>query len=319
MSILRLLLRRTYQNATIMSTPVPQIDISPFLSSTPFDVEARKACAKEIFDACTSTGFFYLTRHGIPTSLMDNVLSQGKEFFLNSTSDEKEAIMRKPVGVQDGDGARGWQPVRDNVTGGKRDWQEAVDFYRNGEEIRGKGERSEPPYGILMGKNLWPLRPMELEKTYREYVEKMLKLGEVVMTAMGAALGEGLDEEFVQYTRKSFWSMRLIGYTPIPEPGSVEHENEDDGISCGEHTDYGCVTLLLTDPTKGALKVRSRAADDGWIDVDPIPDSFVVNIGDMMERWTNGLWRSTAHKVVHRGDGFRVSLPFFYEPDFGAR
>jgi isopenicillin N synthase-like dioxygenase len=301
------------------TTSVPLIDISPFLTSTPVNLEARRACAKEIFTACTSTGFFYLTKHGIPTSLMDTILAQGKDFFLNSTTKEKAAIIRKPVGMQDGDGARGWQPVRDNVTGGKRDWQEAVDFYRNGEEILGNGARREPPYDILMGKNYWPLHPVDLKNTYEEYIEKMLKLGEVVVTAMGTALGEGLEEEFVKHTRKSFWSMRLIGYAPIPEPEAVEHGNEEDGISCGEHTDYGCVTLLLTDSTKGALKVRSRAADNAWIDVDPIHGAFVVNIGDMMERWTNGLWRSTAHKVVHRGDGFRVSLPFFYEPDFSAR
>ena len=316
MSILKPLQRQIYHHSKIMSTSsLPQIDISSFLPSTPLDTAARKACAQKIFTACTSTGFFYLTGHGIQTSLTDTILSLGRDFFLKSTPEEKASIMRKSVGVENGDGARGWQPVRDNVTGGRRDWQEAVDFYRDGEM---KGIRSGPPYEILMGKNLWPERPLELKKAYEEYVEKMLQLGEVVLTAMGAALGEGYEDVFVTHTKNSFWGMRLIGYAPIPEPGSEEFRNEE-GISCGEHTDYGCVTLLLTDSTKGALKVRSQSEKDTWISADPIPGAFVVNIGDMMERWTNGLWRSTSHKVVHRGDEFRVSLPFFYEPDFGAR
>jgi hypothetical protein len=187
-----------------------------------------------------------------------------------------------------------------------------VDFYREDE-----GLKKSPPYGMLQGKNLWPQRRAELKETYKRYLENMLALGEALMTAMGSALGEGNSEIFVQYTQKSFWGMRLIGYAPIPKPEQVSEEITDDSISCGAHTDYGCVTFLLQDSTKGALQVKSTSGE--WISVDPIPGAFVVNIGDMMERWTNGLWRSTIHRVVHRGEDFRVSVPFFYEPDFNAR
>jgi isopenicillin N synthase-like dioxygenase len=295
---------------------LPQIDISSFLPSTPPDLQARMACAKEIFDACSSTGFFYLTNHGIPASQTDAILSLGRDFFLNSSEEEKAAIMRQKVGVGDGDGARGWQPVLDNVTKGKRDWQEAVDFYRNWDEVEsGNG----PPYEILKGKNRWPQRPEQLKETYELYVENMLQLGEAVLRAMGAALGRDHEEIFVRHTRTSFWGMRLIGYAPLPTSASSMNGNEEAGISCGEHTDYGCVTLLLTDSTKGALQVKSPSEPNTWINADPIPGAFVINIGDMMERWTNGLWKSTTHKVVHWGDAFRVSVPFFYEPDFGAR
>jgi isopenicillin N synthase-like dioxygenase len=290
---------------------LPLIDISPFLPSTPSNPQTRMACAMEIFNACTSTGFFYLTNHGIAKTQLDAVLSQGRDFFLNSSMDAKNAIVRKKVGVNDGDGTRGWQPVRDNVTGGKRDWQEAVDFYREDE-----GSKKGPPYEMLKGKNLWPQRPLELKETYEKYVEKVLALGEVLMIAMGTALGEGNEEILLKHTQKSFWGMRLIGYAPIPEPEQIPKEMNDDGISCGAHTDYGCVTFLLQDHIKGALQVKSISGE--WINADPIPGAFVVNIGDMMERWTNGLWRSTIHRVVHRGEEFRVSIPFFYEPDFDA-
>src|SRR2546421_12045871 len=142
---------------------LPLIDISPFLPSTAFNLQARKACAEDIFNACTSTGFFYLTKHGIPESQTEAVMSQGRDFFLNSSLEEKSAIGRKKVGVENGDGTRGWQPVRDNVTGGKRDWQEAVDFYREDEESE-KGA----PYKMLKGKNLWPQQPLELKETYKK-------------------------------------------------------------------------------------------------------------------------------------------------------
>ena len=299
--------------ANMSPQTLPQIDISAFLPTTPPDEKARMACAKEIFDACSSTGFFYLTNHGIPASQTDAILSLGRDFFLNSSEEDKAAIMRQKVGVGAGDGARGWQPVLDNVTKGKRDWQEAVDFYRDWDETEKSGE---PPYEILKGKNLWPQRPEQLKETYESYVENMLHLGEAVLRAMGAALGKDYEDVFVRHTKTSFWGMRLIGYAPIP-PSASEDGPEETGISCGEHTDYGCVTLLLTDSTKGALQIKT--SDNTWIHADPIPGAFVVNIGDMMERWTNGLWKSTTHKVVHRGDEFRVSVPFFYEPDFGAR
>jgi len=81
--------------------------------------------------------------------------------------------------------------------------------------------------------------------------------------------------------------------------------------------DYGCVTLLLTDSTIGALEVQSKSGE--WINADPIPGNFVVNIGDMIEQWTNGEWKSTLHRVVHKGSQYRVSVPFFFEPNFAAK
>jgi len=115
----------------------------------------------------------------------------------------------------------------------------------------------------------------------------------------------------------------LAGYPPLP--------NDHDGFSCGEHKDYGCLTFLWADSTRGALQVYLRQHDltessgpdkqteDGiWINADPIPGCVVCNIGEMWETWTNGLYKSTLHRVVHRGTNYRVSIPFFYEPNFTA-
>lgn len=77
------------------------------------------------------------------------------------------------------------------------------------------------------------------------------------------------------------------------------------------------MTLLLADSTTGALQVQMKSGE--WINADPIPGAFVVNIGDMMERWTNGEWKSTLHRVIHKGSEYRVSVPFFFEPNFDAR
>ncbi len=308
-----------------MAPSLPIIDISPFLPSSPAATpEARSQCASRISLACRDTGFFYVTHHSIPASRTDEILNLARTFFLEASLDEKMSIARRDPGDGDGDGdgdgARGWQRIGDNVTLGKRDWHEAVDLYR---ELDHDGD-GEPPYGILKGRNLWPKTPPQLRDKYEAYIDDLLDLGTAVVKAMGHALDPDDEDVFVRATRHSFWVMRLIGYPPLPpppssSPSSPAADEESAGISCGEHTDYGCVTLLLADPTKGALQVKDRSTGE-WIAGDPLPGAFVVNIGDMIERWTNGLWKSTEHRVIHRGvRDWRFSVPFFFEPDFDAR
>jgi isopenicillin N synthase-like dioxygenase len=99
----------------------------------------------------------------------------------------------------------------------------------------------------------------------------------------------------------------VIGYPPLPASFDT-----DTGISCGAHTDYGCLTFLLADPTPGALQVEAK--DGSWIPADPVPGAFVVNIGDIIDTLTGHQYKSTYHRVIHRGENYRVSIPFFFEP-----
>jgi len=117
-----------------------------------------------------------------------------------------------------------------------------------------------------------------------------------------------------------------LRYPPLP--------NEHDGFSCGAHKDYGCLTFLYADPTPNALQVFLRRSGAGhdlsdlpaeqgdeegvWITADPVGGCVVCNIGEMWEIWSNGLYKSTLHRVIHRGSNYRVSIPFFFEPNFDA-
>lgn len=107
--------------------------------------------------------------------------------------------------------------------------------------------------------------------------------------ALAFSLPENYFEPFID---PSFWVCRAIGYPPLT-PEAVE--SNPGGISCGAHSDYGCWTFLLTDETKGALKVLGKDGES-WIDADPIEGAYVVNVGDMLMAWTNGLFKSTVHK-----------------------
>ncbi|EUC41792.1 hypothetical protein COCMIDRAFT_105249 [Bipolaris oryzae ATCC 44560] len=310
---------------------LPKIDISPFLNpSSP--ASSRRQTAQAINAACTTYGFFYLTGHGIPQSQLDSVISLARQFFALPLS-EKLKIERLDAGTrQGGDGARGYQRLcTDDEGGGLQDLQEAVDFYAEWpEERREEGDAGPGSVKSLQGRNLWPSEPRGLRGVYEEYIERVGEVGEAVVRAMGEALElelEGEREVIEKACKGSFWVVRMIGYPPLPSPPSEgfgsgggeegEGEEEQQQFSCGAHTDYGCVTLLLSDDTPNALQIQLK--DGTWLNADPVPGAFVVNIGDMIERWTNGLWKSTLHRVIHRtGDRYRISVPFFYEPNFYA-
>lgn len=311
-------------------SPFPTIDISPFLHPSP--LSSLHSTSTHISTACANPGFFYLTNHNLPPTLTNRVLSLARDFFLHAPAAEKERIKRLDVGSGGGDGARGYQVIGDNVTEGKRDWHEAIDWYRpvkegepfecavGGDDFAVKsGKNREGPFELLKGMNTWPQYPEGLREVYEEYTEKMCELGTAVVRAMGMALGEGMEDVFVGNTGKSAWVMRAIGYPPLPEDGTKGKEKG--GVSCGAHSDYGCVTLLLADGTKGALQawVENEGEEGRWVDVDPMEGALVVNIGDMMSRWSRGKWKATRHRVVHKGWGYRVSVPFFFEPDWDAR
>ncbi|KAH4307910.1 hypothetical protein HBH64_034600 [Parastagonospora nodorum] len=308
--------------ATAQSEGLPIIDLSAFLDSNSSQ-EARQTTAKAINAACINYGFFYLTGHGIPLSKLDEVIALGRDFFALPLEEKNKVKRFDAGGPEGGDGARGYQGLGENITSGLRDMQEAIDWYAEWPaDKRETGNGGPGSLKTLQGPNLWPELPKDLKPIYLDYIERVKKVGEALVHAMGVALDLGPpgsdnpeDEEvFVRKCKDSFWVMRMIGYPPLPSPQTPG--TDDAQFSCGAHTDYGCVTLLHADSTPGALQVQLK--DGTWLPADPVPGAFVVNIGDMIERWTNGLWKSTMHRVIHRGkEGeYRISLPFFYEPNF---
>jgi len=281
------------------TSQLPIVDLSPFFEEPPSQANKLKT-AKSLYDACVNHGFFYLTGHNIPEATRQNILSIAKDWFLTTPQDDKNKLKRRDPGDGDGDGVRGYQRLGENVTKGRKDEHEAIDLYRPWITP------SQPPHKLLQGPNQWPSD--SYKKVFDSYLSEVLNLGAVLMRCM--ALSLSLPEDYFEpYTDSSFWVMRIIGYPPL--------KSEAEGDSCGEHTDYGCWTLLLTDETKGALQVQAK--DGSWIPADPIPGAYVVNIGDMGSQWTNGLFKSTVHKVIHKAKNYRVSVPFFFEPNFDAK
>ncbi|KAI0699114.1 Clavaminate synthase-like protein [Cytidiella melzeri] len=290
---------------------LPIINIAPYLTTE--NKSGRLSVASSLHAACLEYGFFYLDYTSyVDPSEPEELTELARKFFAQSQEEKEKIALRNE------DGARGYARLKENVTKGKADNHEGVDLYRPVENP----DKTKP----LWGENQWPEIPGFKEK-YNKWIEKMKKLGMIIMEAMADGLGMTKDEweELKSQVDDSFWVMRVIGYPPLP--------NDHDGFSCGEHKDYGCLTLLYADPTHGALEVflqdtghvlqvlpdvtPAEAVEDGvWIKADPIPGCIVCNVGEMWEIWSNGLYKSTLHRVVHRGSNYRI--PFFFEPNFDA-
>ncbi|KAG9306543.1 hypothetical protein G9A89_004740 [Geosiphon pyriformis] len=280
---------------------IPIIDLSPFTITTS-NHESKLESARAIHAACCEVGFFYIKGHNIPQDVCDKVLRLGHEFF------ELDLDMKTKLSIVNQDFARGYQRLGENVTRYQKDWHEALDFYKPIPRTHPLVLNNQP----LRGQNQWPTTPSEFRPFFEEYIELMKDLGQKVMSAI--ALGLGLEENFfVPFLDDSFWVMRVIGYPPLQS----SNDNDRVGVSCGEHTDYGCLTFLYQDNLKEALQVQTKEGE--WIYADPIPGTYVVNIGDMLNVWTNNIYKSTLHRVIHKGNSYRVSCPFFYEPNFDAR
>jgi len=292
-------MEHTAPKTTTKSNTLPVIDISPYLDG--HDAHGRVSTAAALHAACLDYGFFYLDiSNYVDLSEPEELIKSAQEFF-DLPQGEKDKLALKNQ-----DHARGYARLKENVTNGKADNHEGIDFYRPVE--------NPDKTKSLWGENQWPSVPGFRDR-YEKWIKKMKALGIIVMEAMAAGLGM-TSEEWQDLRAKvddSFWVMRVIGYPPL--------QNDHDGFSCGAHKDYGCLTFLYADPTRGALQVLSRhsgvvdsathssslpGGDDGvWINADPIRGCVVVNIGEMWEIWTNGLYRSTLHQVVHKESSYR--------------
>lgn len=269
---------------------IPIINIQPFVQES--TVEEKTTVAKDIRTACVDFGFFYVTGHGIAEDKILRIRETADKFF-KCSKEEKDKIS-----IDKCDHARGYQTIGQNVTQYKHDWHEALDYYASVDE-----EHTIVKNGIsvLSGKNPYPEIPVGFEDILMDYVQSMIKLGKSIMNAVAKSLGLNQDY-FDKFMTDPFWVIRCIGYPPLP--------GDHQGISCGQHTDYGCLTILNTDDTKDALQVLSKQGE--WITVNPIPGAFVINIGDMVNNWTNDLYTATLHRVIHRNTNYRISVPFFY-------
>ena len=279
----------TFQSA--VASQIPIVDVSSLVSG----VGNLDITATQIQQACRDTGFFYIVGHGVEESLQQRLAQLSQQFFAQDLATKMQ--IRMALG---GRAWRGYFPVGDELTSGKPDQKEGIYF---GAELDAAhpAVKAELP---MHGANLFP--SPQWRETILHYLSAMTQLGHRLMA--GIALSLSLESSYFddRYTADPLILFRIFNYPPDANPSTW-------GV--GQHTDYGLLTILKQDES-GGLQVKSKS---GWIDAPPVANSFVCNIGDMLDRLTGGFYRSTPHRVKNVSGCDRLSFPFFFDPNFDSQ
>lgn len=279
---------------------LPIVDLTPFFDGD--SLAARVAAADEVRDACINIGFFYIVGHNFSAAEMEEALVQGRRFFAQPLEEKlKISAKNSPSNlgfIQVG----GLSPTPDAIK--QADQKERLYFTRDlaiGETL----DDLNPA-----GKSQFP-QPQSLPgfvDALRADTAKKIKLAKVLCRAFSLSLH--LPEDFLEDYHDRMSCIHTFNYYPPLDP-----ELADKLWGFSPHTDYGSFTILNQDES-GGLQARNAAGQ--WIDVPPIRGTFVINIGDLMARWTNDVYVSTLHRVINRSRDPRLSLAFFTTPNSRA-
>ena len=284
------------------------MNAAPDFSSIPIvslaelrDDDGRQKIVAQIRDACQSAGFFYIVDHGVPHEDIDGVFAAAEAFFALPQS------ARDAIDIHRSPNFRGYVPAGFKGAGVPLRKLEAFQIMLD----LGPDDADVKAGSAMHGPNVWPDEAPDFSAaSFRSAVEsyqwEVARLSERLLSVFALALDHppGFFRPFFQ---KPLTQLRLLHYPPQPPDAAAE------GVEA--HTDPGALTVLLQDSV-GGLEARNRAG--AWISAPPVPYSFVINIGDMMQRWTGGRFVSTPHRVANRTGRGRLSVPFFVNPDYDA-
>jgi isopenicillin N synthase-like dioxygenase len=288
---------------------ITAINLSAFLGGTAAE---QAAIAASVDDICRSTGFLIIENHQVPGEIIENAWTQMKAFFdlpLEEKLTAKSADPKCP---------RGYFPMASEALAKSL----GVDTPPDVKESFGMGRLNAPAvkltaseHEFYFGDNLWPTSLPDLENTLTTYFNAMTDLGGKVLRLFAAAL-EMPHDYFESFHTYPISALRCINYPGSDEPLLPMQKG------AGEHSDYGSITILKSDPNVPGLELKLASGE--WAKAPLVDDAFIVNIGDMMARWTNDRWVSTLHRVIQPGDpasgaARRQSMAFFHNANLDSK
>ena len=278
-----------------MTSSIPVIDLQAWFGN---DQHQRENLCMRVNQVCHEIGFFYVIGHGIPESVSAAYLEMMRRFFALPV-EQKQAI-DKSHSPQ----FRGWEQLGSELTNNEIDYREQIDIGVEAQAIA----NPDPWYLALIGPNQWPAEEAlpEFRETVSDYFSRLGELSRQILRIMSLSLG--LEEAHIE---------NVFGQCPSPYLKLIRYPHTREGASgVGTHKDSGFLTLLLQDNQAG---LEAQANDDSWHPVDPLPNSLVVNTGELLQLITHNYFIATPHRVVNRASRERYSSAFFYSPDLTTR
>jgi isopenicillin N synthase-like dioxygenase len=271
------------------------------------DLSGNEA-ASETHKACREIGFFYVANHGVPQALIDAQFDCARRFY--ALPPEKKLALH----MKNSAATAGYEPIGGQILDSQDASAEKAppdlkeSFYCAMELPDDHPWAQKKIRGF--GHNQWPEGLPGFKEQTLAYQAAMRKLGDRVLAILARSL-ELPEDHFVPYYDMPGTTLRLLRYPPHPQAALANQ------LGAGAHTDWGGITLLAQDDL-GGLEVRN--VEDQWIQARPVAGTFVVNLGDLMQRWTNGLYRSNMHRVKNNSSSRdRYSIAFFYSPRHDSR
>ncbi len=288
---------------------IPTVDLGEFLNGAP---AVQKKVASRVDHICRAIGFLIIENHNVNNDVIDAAWTAAAEFFALPET-EKYSAQTTDIHCP-----RGFTPVE----GESLAKTQGEDAPPDRKETFSSGPISPPefhPHGddfdFFYGANIWPKKPENFKEAWLSYYHAMEILGAQIMELLALALEVDKDY-FKEYHTHHISALRTQNYPSLSRkilPGQLR---------AGAHSDYGSVTILKPDPDVDGLEVRSPNGD--WIKAPVVKDGFIINIGDLLARWTNDRWVSTLHRVVEpesaQGENSkrRQSIAYFMNPNFDA-
>ena len=286
---------------------IPSVDLHALLTGTP---DAQRRIAAEVDEICRSIGFLVIENHGVSEDLISAAWDASRTFFDLPLAEKLE------VRPDDPGCPRGYFPMAAEALAKSL----GVDTPPDIKESFGIGPLHAPPgkidtadFEFHYGENLWPRHPERLRRALTDYFEALTDACSRVLRLFASALNLPQDH-FEPFHRYPMCALRCLNYPASDAPLLPGQK------AAGEHSDYGSLTMLRSDPEVPGLEIRLPSGE--WAQAPLVGDAFIVNIGDLMARWTNDRWVSTLHRVVlpaETGGQRRQSMAFFHNTSFDAR
>ncbi len=280
---------RSLKTKTTSFQEIPLVDLGPLIDgSDPAKV------AQQIGDICQNIGFLYVKNHGVPKALIQSAYAMSKAFFALPMADKLKLNI-----ADSGPTLRGYVPMyTENADpANTRDFKECFDF--------GKHEEQVSPF---FGPNPQPEKLPGFREVFDAYHDAMMGLARKLISAIAISLD--LPADYFEKLQRRPITIQRLSYYP-PQTGEITLGE----IGTGAHTDYGFLTILSQDSI-GGLQVQNREGE--WVSAPPVEDAFIVNIGDLVQTFTNDRYIATVHRVINVSGNERYSIPFFIDLDYDA-